>query len=297
MYKKPDFNLKNKILFITAIAFVIVMLITNFSIHYIKNKFIENGMHDYNRYFQLSYKAIQESIHEHINHKLNYIIEENNQQLIKDIFIHQVDYQQTYKKFNKILKNLQKQAPYAATLHIYDKNGISKIRAHKKDRYGDDLKTIRPMIKSLVPNPRNSCFFELGVAGFYFRVVEPIYYNKELLGFIEIGIKPTIFIKKIKQFRGVESLFFIKKDFAFQDNHQSIQQKQIGEYVLYPHFSVSKQNINLIPSSYQFEDDQKVKFNNHTLMLHTLSINDIYGNELGKVLSIQDFWLSLKKCG
>jgi len=289
MYQVINLNLKNKILVTTAIAFVIIMIINNFAINYIKTQLIHKGMEEYNQDFQRTYESIQEGIHDHIDNKLDYIMQENDQVSIKEIFNPNTSYESSYNKLNTIFKGLQKQAPYIATLHIYDAKGISRVRAHRKGAYGDDLKSIRPMIQSLVQTPRDICFFELGVAGFYFRIVKPIYDATTLLGFIEIGIEPSVFLKKIKQFRGLESLFFIKKDFVLYNRHQSSHYQQIGEYVLYSKAKVDKQNFDLIPPSYHFEDDYKVIVNHETIMLHTLPIKDIYGNELGKILSFQNF--------
>ena len=284
---------KNRILIITSIVFLATIGFYNVYIINLKNSFIEKNMDSYNKDFIQTYETIQKNIHNTLSKRVRIMVTKKNHAKIKDIFHKKLSYEESFKYLNNHFLKLQSELKHLTTMHLYDKNGISLIRAHIKGKYGDDLKEFRPAIRKLVALPASTYFFETGRAGLFFRIVEPVYENNELLGFFEIGIRPRVFIERIKEFRGLDSFVFINEDtfktidkkYVFKGNGDIV----FGDYRFFSRCSLDKELVEKIPSSYEMQDDQKFHIDGKTIMAHTTDITDIDGTKMGVFLSFQDF--------
>ena len=72
-------------------------------------------------------------------------------------------------------------------MHYYLPDNTSFLRMHKKDKYGDNLSTFRPIVSYVNKHKIESYGFELGYYGFYLRVVNPIYKDTEHIGSLGLG--------------------------------------------------------------------------------------------------------------
>ena len=284
-------SLKNKIMLITAILFIITIGFYNFYMIYMKESFIKENIQKYNKQFEKTYSSIQINIQNTLSKRLKTIAYRLQSKTIQEHLNNSLSYEKAFENIYHVFKKLNHEMPHIKTLHIYDKNGISRIRAHKREKYGDDLTLFRPSVKKIIDKPNSTAFFENGVAGLLFRVVEPIYGKNELLGFIEVGIDPKVFIQKIKQFNNLESYIFLKKaNFSHIDkiSYNTNQVIEFSDYRLFSKSNVDKTILPLIPKGYNLKDDKKFKIQNKILMAHTTSILDINNNKLGMFLSFQD---------
>ncbi|MET0067076.1 MAG: EAL domain-containing protein [Candidatus Thiodiazotropha sp.] len=73
-------------------------------------------------------------------------------------------------------------------LHFMDAAGISQLRMHAPHRSGDNLRSSRPLIKSVIVTGKPASGFENGAIFSGFRFVYPIKDRGRLLGVLEIGL-------------------------------------------------------------------------------------------------------------
>lgn len=117
-----------------------------------------------------------------------------------------------------IYTNLTAKSNYLSTyslkhLQIHLKNNKSFLRLNNFDMYGDDLSTLRPIINYVNQYKMNYDGFEIGKSGEAFRFAQPLFYNKEHIGSIELQILPTEILKKIEIVtHHSETLFLLKEN-------------------------------------------------------------------------------------
>ena len=282
---------KNQILIITAIIFIFTITFYNIYMVHQKNSFIESNMEHYNTEILAKYSAIKRNISSTLSRKIKSLIR-TKEKHIYDIFDKTVDKKEVDSVINEHFMELKKEFKGLHTIHIYDKNGVSIQRAHNQDLYGNDLKNFRPFVRELVKRPQSASFFENGRYGLIFRVVEPVYRDENILGFIEFGIHPNVFMQRLNALQGIHSYLFIKKElFAQIDTKLTAINTQFN-FGDFKFFNISKIDTNFleqIPNSYTLEDDTKFKINKKIVMAHTLNIRVSSGNIIGKLLFFQDF--------
>jgi len=107
------------------------------------------------------------------------------------------DHKKIKKTFDSIFKILKRENIYTKTLHLISPNNISIYRAHKPNKFGDDLSNIRPIIDYVNKYKKAKYGFETGVYAAVYRIDIPIFYNKKYYGILEYGIDPNIFISDL----------------------------------------------------------------------------------------------------
>jgi len=169
-------------------------------------------------------------------------------------------------------------------MHFYDQNGVSILRMHDPDRYGDDLKNFRSSVRLATNNREQSSSYELGIHGLAYRYVTPIYDKDELLGFLELGIKPSMLLVKVQKIFGLKGYVFVKNKFIPKDIKGNIE--QIGDkYSIYKMRSQEDKFIDKIKSiNIDIQKNFKISDKYYTLIK-----KDIYGAEDDKVGSIVFF--------
>lgn len=71
--------------------------------------------------------------------------------------------------------------------HFHISPGISFLRLHKPDKYGDMIESSRKTVSDALTKGLSSACLEKGVTGFGIRGVAPIFYEGKIIGCIDIG--------------------------------------------------------------------------------------------------------------
>ena len=108
----------------------------------------------------------------------------NNREILKKVLL------------EKYIK-LQKENKYIKKMTLTDRNNITLFRAHKPNKYGDDLTNIRPIIKMSNKTKTVLYGFETGKHGIPYRVTVPIIINNIHYGVFEIGLSTAYFSNNI----------------------------------------------------------------------------------------------------
>ena len=76
---------------------------------------------------------------------------------------------------------------FISQFHFHVPPGISFLRMHKPEQYGDELESYRKTIKLALTESKSSACLERGATGFGIRGVVPVHYNGSIVGSVGIG--------------------------------------------------------------------------------------------------------------
>jgi PAS domain S-box-containing protein len=95
--------------------------------------------------------------------------------------------------------------------HFHVLPGVSFLRLHAPDRYGDDLLPHRPTIRKVLETGKGVGGIEWGATGLSIRSVAPVLRDRRLIGTVEMGLslgKPLL--EEFKTFYGVEIALYLR---------------------------------------------------------------------------------------
>jgi len=201
-------------------------------------------------------------------------IKEHNQTQIAQLF--KIDY-----------KNLKDQIKGFEIMHFYDTNGISIFRMHNPSHYGDDLTRFRECVRAIVDTQKTTSFFEVGIHGLAYRYTTPIYDKKELIGYIELGIKPLMLFERLYSVFGL-------KGHVYLENQYIPKEIQGNLYRINAKYSICK--FCTTPDHRFLKNIQKLNINNdHFFEIQKKSysvikkdIHDAKGSRIGSIVFFQD---------
>ena len=252
----------------------------------------------------LTYKHQSEEIHQTINNTVKHTLEHNKDYYkfllhriiattsIKEDMINN-NRDGIYKPLNKKFELLSHENKYLQTLHIIDANGKSFLRVHKKDTFGDDLVSIRPMVKDMITNKKIIYGFETGKHNTSFRIMIPIFKEGKFLGSIGIGINPNFFIQKIAEIVKENGALFINNENLKLFAHKS--KFSIQDYQLQTNLNKDDLDILMrLPKSYNFEDGFKIVKDDKIYILHSIDAKGFRSESYAKYLFMQDITKNLE---
>ena len=191
---------------------------------------------------------------------------------------------------------LKEQIKGFKVMHLYDRDGISLLRMHSPTEHGDDLKTIRSCVRSLVQNPRACSFFEVGTHGLAYRHTTPIYYENELLGFFELGITPSLLVNNIKSIFKLEGYFFIAEDFIPNNTETGKEQLSTHGFKVCQFCSKKDDFITKVTPKIDPNNLGKyIKSDGKTYSMISKDTYDAQSNLIGKLIFFQDISIFQKQ--
>jgi diguanylate cyclase (GGDEF)-like protein/PAS domain S-box-containing protein len=174
------------------------------------------------------HNILQDGLETKLKSRVNSILYKNNSELKLEA-VRNKDYQAIQALFKTDFETATSEIEGFAIMQIFDRNGISLGRLHDNLHSGDDLSEFRDCVKDIIKNPRVSSFFEVGRHGLAFRHITPIYEGETIIGFLELGIKPSIIIKNIQKVFDSKMYFFVKEEFTVAHKKEKISS---GKYKL-----------------------------------------------------------------
>ncbi|NOZ36635.1 MAG: methyl-accepting chemotaxis protein [Gammaproteobacteria bacterium] len=94
---------------------------------------------------------------------------------------------------------------------------ISFLRAHKPEKFGDDLSSFRKTVVKTNATKKPVFGLEKGVAGLGIRGIVPVFYNKKHIGSVEFGMSfGRPFFENFKKEYNVDISLYVKRDNNFQ---------------------------------------------------------------------------------
>jgi diguanylate cyclase (GGDEF)-like protein len=130
---------------------------------------------------------------------------------------------------------LREENPHLMVMQFHAPDGKSILRMHRKEIFGDDIASRRPMIKKTHRSQNVHSGFEGGIEGIAYRIVVPFIDKNNYIGALEFGIDPDAIIGKLIQTTKMETLFMLHESRMAAADTQKYQAHYSG-YRL-PHLS------------------------------------------------------------
>lgn len=193
-----------------------------------------------------------------------------------------------YELFLPHFENIQKYDKSFSIMQLISIDGKSIVRIHDKNNYGDDLTLTGKSIEYILEHKKAISFFEFGKHGLAYRHIEPVFHNNEFIGLFEMGINPTIVVRKIKEVFGSNVYFLINDKLKNSDSPKTISSHGFSLCSL----CYNKQDlfINAIFPTININnyDIPNVSFQDETFMTIAHDIYSIDGSIIGKILVFEN---------
>ena len=128
---------------------------------------------------------------------------------------------------------LQRETPSLAGFHFYTPDNRSFLRVHQPELYGDDLSS-RPMIVEINRRHQPLAGYEKGRAGFFYRIIQPIFVGEAYIGAVEFGFKADRLVELMETGQGAQmALLFDKAGWQGAEHlaHHPVQ--ELGDQILF----------------------------------------------------------------
>ncbi len=176
-----------------------------------------------------------------------------------------------------IYEQLKIENPHFYNMHFHTKDSKSIVRLHKPDKFGDDLKGLRPMIDMVNSQKKILQGVEVGKHTISFRVAFPVFYKSEHVGSLEFGVKIDYLTDLLKEEFRTDSFFVFHNKILgplFKYSKGDIKYRTIGEITLF-----NFEDCNL-PDNFSFKELDGIL---HDKGLFRLNDTNIYLSEISKL--------------
>jgi signal transduction histidine kinase len=116
-------------------------------------------------------------------------------------------------------------------LNFFLTDGTKFLEAQHPESYGENCIYKRPMLSQVIRKPEPVTGLELCVHGVFFRNMEPVYSDGEIIGYVDVGVDISFFTKRIKNIAKVKTIILV--DEMFIDAYSPDFPKHDGYYEYY----------------------------------------------------------------
>ncbi len=106
-------------------------------------------------------------------------------------------------------KTLREENPYLMIMQFHAPDGKSLLRMHRKEAFGDDIASRRPMIRKAHKSHEVQIGYEGGLEGIAYRIVVPYIENNKYIGALEFGIDSDYIMSKLFKANKIDTLFML----------------------------------------------------------------------------------------
>ena len=183
---------------------------------------------------------------------------------IQELFLKK-DRETLYKHLQPMYKSFNAGNYIVNIVHFHNLDHSSFLRMHKKDKFGDNLKDIRPMITHAIKTKSKTIGYEHGkydISQLMYRMVFPIFSKNDFLGVVEVGIDTSQIMSdiegKIKDLFNNDVTIFhmINKGTKNYEEYEN-SYTQLDKYLYKP-----TEFINSILQDTQIIKEQQIIYNN-----------------------------------
>ena len=264
--------------------------------------YLAQGVAHYNRDLQADVAHTEQILDETIKDILHYSFTPYQQRIISFTWAHpqiieafaRRDREQLYRLTLPVYQAFKRENPYLHTLPFVLPDSTMFLRMHKPDYFGDDLSGIRPIMESVHRNHRQLVGFEVGRLGAYYRIVQPLFYDEQYIGLVEMGIRVEQVVDSLRDKLNIPVALFFRNEVWEKVNEQQAAQLIRGDHtVLVPEGSPFAR----LPEHLKLGTDQhpQVVIDGRTHVVHAhAALKNYHGEEIGGILLLQDITADLE---
>jgi diguanylate cyclase len=185
-------------------------------------------------------------------------------------------------------KTLLEENPHLIVMQYHAAEGHSIVRMHLKDKYGDDIASLRPMLRTAHAARKMVSGFEGGVHGMAYRIVIPVFDNNTYIGALEFGIQTEYFVDKIKQMTGSDSVLMIHENHLGAVNQSMYKDGFLGYRFTRAMDQEEKKFIATFSKDNRAMKPKNVRMNEKDYEINPLFLEDSEGEKAGAIICIND---------
>jgi len=127
-------------------------------------------------------------------------------------YIKQANREKLYEELKPVWHIMTKEEPNLKVMQLHLPNGDSLLRMHDPERFGDDLREMRPMIAAVHAHHQIQSGLEVGVHGAMYRIITPLFdEDSRYVGAIELGFDPKFLLEMVYRTNGYRGAIFIEQ--------------------------------------------------------------------------------------
>ncbi len=196
-----------------------------------------------------------------------------------------------------LYESLKRENKYLQIMHFHLPDGHSFLRMHNRQKFGDDLKKIRPAIQHVHKKRTPLTGYEIGIYGAFYRIIQPVFQQGSYAGALEVGIRAHTILESLEKLIPDPMTTFYLTD-RWQKITKPSKHKTLvfGKYTLNTHDDPFYDH--LPPDVDLLRDNQLITINSKPYYLHSYPVfNDFQGETIGGFIVLQDISqeLSAKK--
>ncbi|MDH5523933.1 MAG: ATP-binding protein [Desulfobulbaceae bacterium] len=122
------------------------------------------------------------------------------------------DRKQLYKAALPFYNNIKNENKHFYAMHFNLPDGTVLLRMHNPDFFGDSLKEVRPMVMQVHQTHKQVTGYDIGRMGLFYRVIQPVFFQKKYIGSLEFGIRYQQLIELLQERISKEIVLAIKTE-------------------------------------------------------------------------------------
>lgn len=186
-----------------------------------------------------------------------------------------------------LYEELKRENSHLQVMHFHQPDGRSFLRMHKPEKFGDDLREIRPAVQQVHQQKTPLTCYEIGLHGAFYRIIQPVFYQGSYAGVLELGFDVHSILESLqKQLSGPLTTFLADR---WQKVIKSLECEylQLGKYVVIIHHDDFFKN--LPPDQDISGENAQVVIGGKSYLLHAYPIfEDFQGSQIGGFVVLQD---------
>ncbi|MFH7319165.1 cache domain-containing protein [Desulfurivibrio sp. D14AmB] len=196
------------------------------------------------------------------------------------------DRQGLYRLTLPLYQALLRENPNLYIMHYHLPDGRSFLRMHTPEKFGDDLRRIRPAIQQVHREQKAITGYEIGIYDAFYRVIQPVFHQGSYAGVVELGIRVDTVLESLRKL--LESPI---TTYFLTDNWQAVitdrESIVLGQHTLLTH---GEPLFRQLPRELDLSlAEQRFTLDGNTYLLHTFpTFNDFKGEPLGGFVVMQE---------
>jgi len=202
------------------------------------------------------------------------------------------DHDALYEQIQPRWEVMKSENPSLVVMQFHKANGISLLRMHQPDVYGDLIAQKRSMVAHIHQYHKKISGFEEGRQGLAFRILVPIIDNGEYLGAVEFGISAPYLTERIHRYTKYDSFFLIQQDILGTFTHIN-HYFSIGDYMAINVPSKFLPLMKAYTNKHKILDNGTIKYGNQSYAISGIPIMNYINQPIGAVIficEVRDFW-------
>ena len=278
-------SLKRNVTISIAVTMLLVTLLIIISTSFVQNHRAKIQEHEYSKQVELGIQyVVKHNIKDYI-YRVRRMVETEKE--VADL-LKSRDRETLYKLFKPKWDLFVEEQKYFEVMHFHLADGTSFLRMQLPKLFGDDLLSVRPMIREIHSSHKTLHGYETGKHGTAYRIIYPIFDKSgEYIGALEVGLNPQFILNAVHEINGFTGMMFIKEDSL--PSMSKPNDITIDGYRLQSKLTPELEKIvTQLKESNSLEDGMEIELDELTYRTHLFVLKDYAKKSKVKILFFQN---------